>query len=297
MIDVYRVFEHIPELLGMDLERNGDRWQGGYYLNGDIHAWRKDKLKITKWGNNIWLHEEGGSSMNIVDWLCSYGGVSSKREAYDMLSGRGLSIVYEHKERVKDVRYIDRGVLDGYSRFPLECCPLYVWMSSLFGSERVREAWGRYHVTTNAIGDVVFWYMDGQGRLLHDKVMRYGMDGHRDKSFGGSRVYRSSDGFIGRCYFGEHLIGKEGDILVTESEKSALLLSLYSGDCVIATGGKNNLRGYNERYVLYPDMDAYDEWLSSGNRCVEWYKDWGIDSIPSNADIGDMIEWRIKNGL
>ena len=295
MFDVYRVFEHLPDIVGLDLVRHGDKWQGGYYLNGDMHEWRKDKLKIYKWNNNIWLKEEGGDSLSLIKWLCQYGGVESVPRALEMLENRNLSISFDHKRREREVKYVGGDVLAGYKRFDLRKCALFCWMSGLFGEDRVRECWDRYNVTTNQYGDAVFWNVDEKGRILHDKVMRYLPNGHRDKSFGGYREYRSGDGYNGRCYFGAHLVGSEGEILVTESEKSALVLHLYTGEKVVATAGKSNMRDFNRRFILYPDMDAFAAWRATGNAVVEWYRDWGIDKVPEKADICDMIEWKIRN--
>ena len=45
LIDWYRVFDRIPEIMGLELVRNGKMWEGRYYLNGDVHPYRQDTGK------------------------------------------------------------------------------------------------------------------------------------------------------------------------------------------------------------------------------------------------------------
>ena len=44
LIDWYRVFDRVPEIMGLELVRNGKSWTGRYYINGDVHPYRADKL-------------------------------------------------------------------------------------------------------------------------------------------------------------------------------------------------------------------------------------------------------------
>jgi hypothetical protein len=195
-------------------------------------------------------------------------------------------------------RYVDPSALEGAKAYNLRNCPLFRWFCTLLPEDRVREAFDRYNVTTDGQGLAVFWAVDQNGRILHDKRMKFKEDGHRDKDFGGTRVYKTADGYSARCFFGSHLIQDSGDILVVESERTALALYLVTGKIAIATAGKNNLREKDERFLCYPDKDSFEEWENSGNRCVRWFEDWELplDQQPRTADVLDMIEWRYKNG-
>ena len=82
-----------------------------------------------------------------------------------------------------------------------------------------------------------------------------------------------------------------------ESEKSALLAALYyEGRRFLATGGKSNLQQIEVNMLLVPDMDARRDWEDKGE-IWPWWEKWGlpIEQIPDHADIGDMIEYRMKN--
>lgn len=290
--DIYSTFEKIPSLLKMDLVRRGDRWYGQYYMNGERHKERKDKLKVVKWKDSIWVMEEGGESMSLIDWLINYGGASDFTEAIRILKGQREPIVYKPKERRVEegiVLYVNREVMNGLAGYDLKGCALYRWMCTMFPEAKVQEAWRKYGVTTDRWGNAVYWFLDAKGRILHDKRMKYLENGHRDREFGAWRKFKTADGYTGRCFFGEHLL-KEGErVYCCESEKTALLFYLYYGKLCIATGGKNNLAGKNKNFMLLPDMDAREEWAKMGE-CWPWWNKW--PDAPDHADIGDYIVMR-----
>ena len=79
---------------------------------------------------------------------------------------------------------------------------------------------------------------------------------------------------------------------VVESEKSALVLTLaFPEKLFIATGGKNNLKGVDDRMLLYPDMDAIEYWSSiKGARICEWRL-----RYDTSEEHGDYAEEKKKN--
>lgn len=291
--DIYRTFENLPRIMGMELVRRGDRWEGGYYMNGERHQYRRDKLKVAKWNNDIWVHEEGGESQSITTWLQNYGGASDYWDAVRILRGGELPVKFDGGFRPKKVergRTVPRDAYEGEAAYDLGRCPLFCWMADLFGAERVREAWERYGVTTDAHGNAVFWSVDVSGGVLHDKRMRYKSDGHRDREYGAWRKYKTGDGYTGRSFFGAYVWRNEEKVYLLESEKSALLFYLYYNKPAMATGGKNALRDVDDRIILVPDMDARHEWDEHGN-VWEWWKN--FDGVEDHDDIGDAIVRRI----
>lgn len=295
--DKLRAFEQIPNIMGLDLTRKRqDLWWGAYYLDGQPHAYRRDKMKVTLYNAEIWVHEEGGVTQSIATWLVNNGRATDYREAYRILDCKGKPIdvtrIFTNKPKVAS--YVPRSVVDAMGQFDLRKCPLFRWMCTLFPEDRVREVWKMYNVTTDSKGLACFWYADSQGRVAFDKRVKYREDGHRDKSFGGTREYRTADGFTARPYFGAHLVSDEC-VNVVESEKSALLGALAYGGVWLATGGKGNLKDVANA-KLYPDYDARQEWLDRANgkaEVVEWWQGW-LD-CGATSDIGDLIEWEIRN--
>lgn len=291
-IDVNAVFSRVPNILGLeDMRLRGRKWTGPYYINGEKHRLRHDKLSVWIWKGSVMIGEQGGNAMTIQRWLKEYGGCASWGDVYSVLDeqkplGFGHFTAYrEDKEAV----YADGSVLASYMTLDKRRCELFLWMCSMFGSGGVAWLWDRYGVTTDEYGNAVYWYRDSVGRVCHDKVMRYLSNGHRDKTRGAWRRFKSRDGYTARCLFGSHLLeGWKGDVFVVESEKTALLCSCLWEDCLfLASGGKNTLGLLKEGWILLPDVDGYDEWSVRG-KASKWFERW--KSCEGHADIGDLIE-------
>lgn len=297
--NVLRAFEQVPSIMGLDLTRKrNDMWWGGYYLTGEQHSYRRDKMKVAIYNGDIWVHEEGGVSQSLATWLVNNGRAADYREAYRILDckGKPLNVQRFFEKRKVVASYVPRSVVDAMGQFDLHKCPLFRWMCTLFPEDRVREVWKMYNVTTDSKGLACFWYADSQGRVAYDKRVLFKEDGHRDKSFGGTREYRTSDGFTARPYFGAHLVKEGEEVNIVESEKTALACACYFGGTWLATGGKGNLKDVSNA-KLYPDYDARQEWHDRAEgkaEVVEWWQGW--HECGATSDIGDLIEWKVLNG-
>lgn len=296
MYDPVAALRNAPRLMGMELVERGRGLQGGYYLNGDRHAFRRDKLKVFIGRGSVWVSEEGGRCVSLPQWLVEFGGASDWKDALRMIKGESQVIDWNRQVREKSigvVKYVGKDVLEAAKRWDLRKCALFRWMCGLFPEDRVREAWDMYNVTTDSHGNAVFWYVDQDGKILYDKRMLYKADGHRDRSYFPGRKYRVADGYGGRCYFGAALDGDGRKSFIVESEKSALLGYLYYGRTFLATGGKGGLKGVEPGMVLVPDMDARDEWALKGE-VWKWWEKWPEgEVVPEHSDIGDLIERRL----
>lgn len=295
--DPVAALKNAPKLLGMELTPWGQELHGGYYINGERHAFRKDKLKVFISRGSVWVHEEGGETLSLQNWLIQYGGAADFKDALRMIKGESQALHWNREVREKaaaKMRYVSPDALTGAKGYDLKTCPLFRWMCRMFPEEKVREAWEKYNVTTDSHGNAVFWYVDQTGRILYDKRIAYKEDGHRDKTFFPGRQYRVADGYSGRCYFGACVPDDGKKVFVCESEKSCLLGYLYWGRRFVATGGKGNIREVEPNMMLCPDMDARIEWEERGE-VYPWWEKWGlpIEQIPDHADIGDMIEKRM----
>lgn len=291
-IDVNAVFSRVPDILGLeDMHLRGKRWTGPYYINRDRHRKRHDKLSVWIWRGSVMVGEQGGEAMTIQRWLREYGGCASWSDVYAVLDDQRpmeFSCISCYRD-AKDALYAEKSILALYKANDLQRCELYRWMCGIFGVDVVSGVWNRYCVTTDEYGNAVYWYQDSNGRICHDKVMRYLVDGHRDKTRGAWRRFRSKAGYTARCLFGSHLLGGySGNVFVVESEKTALLCSCLWSDCLfLASGGKNTLGLLRDGWVLLPDVDGYDEWTGRGN-VSEWFERWTHRG--DRSDIGDLIE-------
>ena len=286
-IDWIRVFQHVPEITGLDLTLRGKAWEGRYYINTEPHPYKADKLKIKLYNGCVWLHEQGGASMSIVTWLTLYGGAADYKHAYQIIRGKDKPLIQkpEFVAKKEQVNYVSPDVLQGAKAYDLNKCPLFRWMCAIFPEDHVREVWDRYNVSTDNYGNAVFWYTDADGKICFDKRIKYLESGKRDKAYGGSRKFKTADGYTARPYFGAHLVEKGLPVNIVESEKSCLICCLYYGGVWLATGGKTNLKDVPDECVLWPDIDAISEWQGKGN-VMEW---WSGETVDEHDDIADLI--------
>lgn len=286
-IDWIRVFQRVPEITGLDLTLRGKAWEGRYYINTEPHPYKADKLKIKLYNGCVWLHEQGGASMSIVTWLTLYGGAADYKHAYQIIRGKDKPLIQkpEFVAKKEQVNHVSPDVIQGAKAYDLNKCPLFRWMCTIFPENHVREVWDRYNVTTDNYGNAVFWYTDADGKICYDKIIKYLESGKRDKTYGGSRKFKTADGYTARPYFGAHLVEKGLPVNIVESEKSCLICCLYYGGVWLATGGKSNLKDVSEECILWPDMDAIAEWQSKGN-IKEW---WLNQDVGEHDDIADLI--------
>lgn len=297
VIDLYAVMQNVPQLMGLELTYKNNAWEGRYYISGERHPYKRDKLKIKAWNGSIWVHEQGGQSMSLQMWLLTYAGAADWKQAMDMMRGHSNPqprLLSEVIRRSGEAQYVSPEQFEKLEQYELNSCPLFTWMCRLFGEARVREVWKRYHVTTDYYGNAVFWVFDVDGNICYDKRIKYLSTGKRDKSFGAMRKFKVGDGFTARGLFGGHLLGADGQINVVESEKSCLLCALYYGGLWVATGGKNNLRDIDSRMVLYADKDAVEDWSNRGATVAEWWLDDDAARLGENGDIGDLVVAKLR---
>lgn len=302
-INLEAVMHNIPTIMGLDLKYYNDAWQGAYYINGERHAYKKDKLKVKLWrgerGCAVWCFEQGGAAMSLQSWLCTYGGAADYKEAYEIMRGNAIpkpELFSDVRKSSTETRYVSREEYEGYKQNELERCNLFTAMCRWFGEERVRKAWERYGVTVDGRGNCVYWYFDTDGRICYDKVIAYNMDGKRNKAFGGTRRFTTAMGHNARPLYGSNLIPNEGNIFVTEGEKTVLILScIFPDKTFVACGGKNNLRDLDERYILLPDTDAIQEWQNKAGRArvYEW---WNGHNVGEKWDIADLLISKVYEG-
>lgn len=292
--DPVAAFRNCPKILGMELTQRGKQLEGGYYLNGEPHPYRKDKIKVYIQNGTVWVSEEGGECVSLTQWLIDYGGAEDFKAANRIINGQGQALHWTGETRRHEApaqKFVPIEAVRGAANYDLHKCPLFNWMCQMFPEERVREVWKQYNVTTDSHGNTVYWYVDKDGKVLFDKRILYKNDGHRDKEFHPGRQYRIADGYTGRCYFGDNVPDDGKKAFICESEKTAILGTLYYGRRFLATGGKSNLRDVNENCLLLPDMDARDKWAEKGE-VWPWWEKWD-GQVPDHADIGDYIEWKL----
>ncbi|MCC8186015.1 MAG: DUF6371 domain-containing protein [Bacteroides sp.] len=89
-----------------------------------------------------------------------------------------------------------------------------------------------------------------------------------------------------QCFFGEHLLKNADRVCIVESEKTAMIVSLYLPEFTwIATGGKNGCRWTSfevcrllsgKTVFLYPDLKCFEDWSQKAENLKNGVCGWSL---------------------
>jgi hypothetical protein len=151
-----------------------------------------------------------------------------------------------------------------------------IFLIKRFGVEVASELVSRYFIATSKHwnGATVFWQIDTKGKIRTGKIMLYHADtGKRIKKPYNHITWvhslmKKPEFELRQCLFGEHLlIDKKKPVAIVESEKTAVIASVYLPQFIwLACGSLSNLtdtkcgilKGRN--VVLFPDLNGFDKW-------------------------------------
>jgi hypothetical protein len=168
-----------------------------------------------------------------------------------------------------------------------------------FPKEDVERVIKDYFIGGAMDNGVVFWQIDSSFRIRTGKIMQYNpQTGKRVKS-GVSWVHSelkkqnllSDDWQLTQCLFGEHLLIKypEKPVMLVESEKTAIIMSLYEPSFNwMATGGLNNLTENKiypirkQQITAFPDLKCFELWQSKAERINK--------AIGSKIELSNILE-------
>ena len=190
------------------------------------------------------------------------------------------------------------------------------WINSLRWTEQQRASisgiLNAYFVGHSADGSSIFWQIDELFRVRTAKLMKYQSNGHRSKEdfsttwmhsiFEKAKLFDPDQKEVITTLFGLHLLdaSPNADINIVESEKSALIAAIYFRDfgtgIWMASGGKTMLTrekllpiiARHRNIVLYPDIDAIDEWTDIA-------KELEYDKVRVNSTFIKKL-WREEDG-
>lgn len=152
------------------------------------------------------------------------------------------------------------------------------FLIEIFGIEVTSEVVSRYFIATSKYwpGATVFWQIDTQGKLRTGKIMLYNpTTGKRVKEpfnhiHWVHKVIQQREFNLRQCLFGEHLlIDKTKPVAIVESEKTAIIASIYLPQFIwCAAGSLTNLTVEKcgilkgRTVTLFPDLNGFDKWSS-----------------------------------
>lgn len=155
------------------------------------------------------------------------------------------------------------------------------FLCGIFPIATIEELAWMYALGATKDEAVIYWQIDGKGRVRTGKVMHYNPDtGHRIKESNVNWIHSlmkksgalANDWELTQCLFGEHLLNLERNknkvVAIVESEKSAIICAGCNPNYVwLATGGKSQLSVDKMKVlagrtvVMFPDIDGYQEWV------------------------------------
>lgn len=190
-----------------------------------------------------------------------------------------------------------------------------VWLREKFGFQNALQQIQRYRIGTSDYwkGATIFWQIDQALRVRTGKIMLYNYQtGHRVKNPTSKIAWvhvqpEFHDFKLRQCFFGENLLsGNSLPVCIVESEKTAVIASIFFKDAVfLATGGLNNLSASKcevlkgREVILFPDLGAEEKWRTRAAeipalaraRISTWLQ---RHSSPADyemgLDIGDFLE-------
>jgi hypothetical protein len=174
------------------------------------------------------------------------------------------------------------------------------FLKSKFSEKEIKGVILKYLIGTSNRwnGATVFWQLDNNLKLRHGKVMSYNsVTGKRVKDTNGKSYIDSVRSILQlkkfnlkQCLFGLHLINEANKktIALVESEKTAILMSIYKPNYLwMATGSKNGFKYEmlkhikNNQIVAFPDKSEYNDWL---NKSIE------LNALGFNIKVSELLE-------
>lgn len=170
------------------------------------------------------------------------------------------------------------------------------YLIDLFGVEVASQLVSRYFIATSKHwnGATVFWQIDTQGKVRTGKIMLYSpTTGKRVKEPFNHinwvhKALKQPEFELKQCLFGEHLlIDKTNPVAIVESEKTAVIASVYLPQFIwVAVGSLTNLNAEKcsilkgRTVVLFPDLNGFDKWSSKAKEL----------SHLANFTVSDLLE-------
>lgn len=175
--------------------------------------------------------------------------------------------IIKPQEPVRAVEYVEKEIVEKtFNNFQSNV--FFMYLVGLFGSEKAFELQSLYNIGTANNGGTIYWQQDGQGRFRTGKVMYYQPNGRRDKNRKSWFVHsKIRDDFnYQQCFFGLHLVTGDKPVALCESEKTAVIMSVYMPEYTwLATGGSEMINGtrlleLKRLDAVFPDNGQFEKW-------------------------------------
>jgi len=254
---------------------------------------QKKEFKVyVKTGTNIVVDETKYGRCNRQD-ACRYHLYPKIRED-DIESSR---YVPPAPEEIKPLDFVDKDLMQAtFNEFKSNV--FFMYLVKLFGIEKAYQLQEAYNIGTAKGGGTIFWQQDREQNIRTAKVMYYHPTGKRIKERNSWFVHKKiRENFNYRqCFFGLHLTSIDKPVALCESEKTAIIMSVFEpGYTWIASGGSEMIN--DERLFELPRLDKvfadngqFEKWERK-TRAFEPEMDISVDEAVNNGILkeGDDI--------
>ena len=178
----------------------------------------------------------------------------------------------------------------------------FMYLVKTFGMEVAYQLRDDYYIGTAKGGGTIFWQQDNRDRFRTGKVMYYNSNGRRNKDRMSWFVHKQiADDFNYRqCFFGLHLVDGDKPVALCESEKTAVMMSVYMPEYTwIASGGSEmlsmeRLSELKRLDMVFADHGQFKKWEHKTrhfNREMDVTVEQAVQGgvLPDGADILDLM--------
>ena len=231
---------------------------------------------------------------------CGYNERPKSKEKPDIWKPIQKKVVIE-----KPIEFIQKSVVEAtFSDFRDNV--FFMYLVKTFGLETAFELQAKYNIGTAKHCGTIFWQQDNNGKFRTGKVMYYHANGKRDKNrmswFVHSKI--RPDFNYRQCLFGLHLVDGTKPVALCESEKTAILMSVYQPEFTWISGGGSemlNAHRIDELQKLkrldkvFADNGQFEKWeqrTKMFNRQMDVSVDKAVANgiLPAGSDILDLIQ-------
>lgn len=198
---------------------------------------------------------------------------------------------------VQETNYINLQILEKYYLLDKKH-NLVDFLLTKFTYNQIFKAKQNYFLSEYYNGETIFWQIDQLERIRSGKIMAYNpQNGKRIKDeYGKSQIgwMHKKPYNLKQCLFGLHLTkeDKKKDIAIVESEKTAVIMSIYEPDFLWLAVGSYS--GFKIEYlapiklrkiIAFPDKGCFDGW----NETAKLLNEKGF-----TIDVSDILEKEIS---
>ena len=178
----------------------------------------------------------------------------------------------------------------------------FMYLVKMFGRETAYDLQSQYNIGTASGGGTIFWQQDDKGRFRTGKVIYYNENGRRNHDrkswFVHSKI--KQDFTYQQCFFGLHLADGAKPVALCESEKTAVMMSVYQPEYVwLASGGSEMLSPLRLAELqrldkVFADNGQFEKWQEK-TRNYERQMDVTVDRavtdglLEKGSDILDLV--------